>query len=61
MDLSDCIDGIIGEMIALKQTLRKTAPEHRLSEDDLKRFRESVNKAEEMLKSIKKELGEGST
>ncbi|MBC7120347.1 MAG: hypothetical protein H5T33_02015 [Candidatus Methanosuratus sp.] len=57
MGLSESVDGIIGEMIAVKQILRKTAPEHRLSEIDRKKFEEAVARSEALLRRMKEEAG----
>lgn len=57
MSLSESVDGIISEMLALKQVLRRTAPAHKFSEADQTRVREAVAKCEAQLKRIREEAG----
>ncbi|MEJ5293218.1 MAG: hypothetical protein WHS82_06435 [Candidatus Methanosuratincola sp.] len=57
MGLSESVDGIISEMLALRQILRRTAPLHRFSEADLKRIEEAAESCEALLKRIREEAG----
>lgn len=57
MVLSQSVDAIIGEMISLKQILRKTAPVHKLDEEEAERFRESIARTRELLKALEEEVG----
>ncbi|MBC7127124.1 MAG: hypothetical protein ABC585_01700 [Candidatus Methanosuratincola petrocarbonis] len=57
MSLSESVDGIISEMVALKQVLRRTAPAHRLTDADRERVGEAIARCEDLLKRIKEEAG----
>lgn len=57
MSLSESVDGVISEMIALKQVLRRTAPSHRLTDADRNRVGEALARCEILLKRIKEETG----
>lgn len=57
MSLSESVDGIISEMLALKQVLRRTAPAHKFSEAELTRVREAAERCEVLLKKIREEAG----
>lgn len=57
MGLSESVDGIISEMLALRQILRRTAPEHKFSEAERARVREAAGKCETLIKRIREEAG----
>ncbi|MEM2126515.1 MAG: hypothetical protein QXX77_04535 [Candidatus Methanosuratincola sp.] len=57
MSLSESVDGIISEMLGLKQVLRRTAPTHKFSEAEQTRIKEAVAKCETLLKKMREEAG----
>jgi hypothetical protein len=56
MTISEGVREVTGEMIRLQQLLRQTSPSHNLSEEEKKRFLESVERAEQALKRIAGEV-----
>lgn len=57
MGLSENVQEIIGEMIAIKHLLRKTAPDHRMGPAETERLKEAIEKSGVLLKRVKEEAG----